>query len=228
VDWLFDAITRAISPAALPFARQELLEDRAGKPNAVAVVRIDPAALLGDVSDRWIDGQAAYHDRTSRTMSRMQHVTERLGRRLSLAVIWLVVIDLLILFAELFHIGPESWDPIPRIVTCFLIFLSAVLPAAVASLNGIRFQSECKSLGERSGVMRAILHGEDRNDVTKAGRKAQALRLAARIRQAQAAPDTDPGSWTFDVLRLTESLARDFVREVSEWTVLYAKELAEP
>lgn len=45
---------------------------------------------------------------------------------------------------------------------------------------------------------------------------------------AKAHPDTDPGSWTLESLHLSEKVANDFVQEVAEWPVLYAKELVEP
>lgn len=36
------------------------------------------------------------------------------------------------------------------------------------------------------------------------------------------------GSWSLDSLRLTEHVAISFAQEVSEWSVLYAKEVSEP
>ena len=56
-------------------------------------------------------------------------------------------------------------------------------------------------------------------------RRAEACRLASRITTARADSATDPGAWSIEVLHLTEAIARDFVHEVAEWSVLYAKEV---
>ena len=92
-----------------------------------------------------------------------------------------------------------------------------MLPAAVAALDGLRFQSEAGRLAERSRTLAETL----------ASRRAQAEALAHRIAEAQADPDRDPGAWSLECLRLAEGVPEDCVREVAEWTVLYAKELPE-
>src|SRR5436853_3243049 len=97
VDWLFDAITRAISPAQLEFARKELIEGEGGTLHVeVPVIRLDAEtlskevrvpwvnALLRDVRDRWVEGQADYHNRTARTMHRMYTFLRKLGSGLSM------------------------------------------------------------------------------------------------------------------------------------------------
>ena len=93
-------------------------------------------------------------------------------------------------------------------------------------MGGIRFQSECQRLAERSGVMRAMLRG--RTAAQPGGRWALADALAHRIATAQTTPATDPGSWAHDTLRLTERTATDFVQEAAEWSVLYAREVSDP
>ena len=193
VDWLFDAFTRSISPAQLSIARKETIKDSNGTPHGEAtVIRLDAATVLSDVSDRWIDGQAIYHDRNVRTMFRMQTFTEKAGGWLSKAVIGFVIVDLLILLCERRQVLPEQWAVAAQLATPWLIFLAALLPAAVASINGIRFQSECKSLAERSAVMRTVLRGHDTSGGQEAGRRAEACRLASRITTARADSATDP------------------------------------
>ena len=49
-----------------------------------------------------------------------------------------------------------------------------------------------------------------------------------RTRSTTREADADPAAWCLEVLNLTEIIARDFVREVAEWSVLYAKEVPEP
>src|SRR5262249_32902652 len=144
--------------------------------------------------------------------------------------------------------------------TPFLLVLATVLPAVVANLNGIRFQSECRRLAERSAIMRTILGGhlddkqrehKDHNswkrvvrlmrvvrslkpksgdplpDKYKGGIIADALKLEVRLAE-NAADKNDLRTWAPHVLDFTESAARVFLREVAEWSVLYAKELPEP
>jgi hypothetical protein len=175
-------------------------------------------------------------------------------------VIAFVAVDVVLILALLGGWVPKRWENALHGATPWLVFFAALLPAVVASLNGVRFQSECRRLAERSAVMRTILRGHDPGSLRSSagwwhdvvlffrsiflfwpnetppaappsrseGRWAAADRLAQRIAIATANPDTDPGSWTPEVLRLTESVAEVFVQEVAEWSVLYAKELPEP
>jgi hypothetical protein len=39
---------------------------------------------------------------------------------------------------------------------------------------------------------------------------------------------SDSGAWSAETLHLTGKVANDFIQEVAEWSVLYAKELPEP
>jgi hypothetical protein len=52
--------------------------------------------------------------------------------------------------------------------------------------------------------------------------------LLHRMAATEADPVHNPGAWSLDALRLTEAVVKDFVQEVAEWSVLYAKELLEP
>jgi hypothetical protein len=182
-------------------------------------------------------------------------------------VLALVAADILFILAELRQwLPPEDLRSLHG-VALSVVFLAAVLPAIVASLNGIRFQSECRRLAERSAVIRTILQGRVRHPaslppagvwrsfVAWLGRRragfrrllpwlsrmepghvpdptgsklAGADRLISRIATATSNPATDPASWTPEVLRFAESVADVFVQEVAEWSVLYAKEVAEP
>jgi hypothetical protein len=96
--------------------------------------------------------------------------------------------------------------------------LSAILPAAVAALNGLRFQTECQRLAERSEVMRDVIKG----------RLNQANELATRITNARLDSSTDAGTWTPEVLRLAERIATEMVNDAADWSVLYTRTLAEP
>jgi hypothetical protein len=132
-------------------------------------------------------------------MERVFRRTELSGRGMSVAVIGIVAVDLVL----------APW--LSHTFTLVLLLAAAVLPAAVASLNGIAFQSECRRLAERSEVMRKII----------IGRLKQAENLDRRMASARENPDSDRGSWSLEVLRVSESIAADMVNEVAEWSVLY-------
>ncbi|HEY0793384.1 MAG TPA: hypothetical protein VGD78_20145, partial [Chthoniobacterales bacterium] len=99
------------------------------------------------------------------------------------------------------------------VLTALLVPLTALLPAAVASLNGVRFQSECDRLAERSKVMAGLLFE----------RSAAAQKLLERMREARNNPDGDEGGWATEGLLFAESCARIMADEVADWSVLYSK-----
>ena len=155
VDWLFEALVRASSPADLASAGP-------GTCGAVPIrklVTLRPLAVVETVRDAWIAEQARYHDRNARTMHALHHAFEQAAVGLGWTVIGVVGIDLLLVGAELLHWLPPAWEPAVKTATPWLIFTTAVLPAVVAALGGIRFQSECQRLAERSAVMRVMLVG---------------------------------------------------------------------
>jgi hypothetical protein len=125
-----------------------------------------------------------------------------------------VVGDLLILAGTTLHLLPDAFHG----AAPWIVLAATVLPAAVASLNGIRFQSEARRLAERSAFVRELLDGRRR--------EAQDLRRA--LDAAQTSGAINYGSWNAQVLRLGEAVANDLVQEVAEWSVIYAKDLLEP
>ncbi len=242
VDWLFNAIARAISPATL--AQEELIPAHDGADAIkVKILRLRPLQTLATVRDRWLAEQVVYHARNARAMRRLERFTEGAGNGLSRAVVYIVALDIVIVALDLVHLLPHALGHLLHGFTPWLIFLAAVLPAAVASLNGLRFQSECGRLAERSAMLRVILGG--RSTDTQApesepepeltgGRWHETGALAARIAagaDAESEPGSEPGTdiaaWSLDTLLLTERIADDCVREVAEWSVLYAKQLPE-
>lgn len=269
VDWLFDSVTRSISPADLPQAQPLIISTGEEQPKLQVkkVLSIEPLAVAETVRDAWIAEQAKYHEGIARTMSTMNHLMELVAKFLGWFVIVVVIADLVLIGGKVMHCLPDSWLPFAKTATPWLIFFSALLPAVVAALGGIRFQSECQRLAERSAVMRVLLAGkptshrstkpswwrrvmsrilglvqtpwhflkalfsktpEDVEFPISGGRWQQVDSLVHQIRLARSDPETDPGSWSHDVLRLTERVAKDFVHEAAEWSVLYAKEVADP
>lgn len=172
VDWLLDAIVRATSPATLPDARREAIETEPGRKLEATILRVKPLETLALVRDSWVAEQTVYHDRNARSMDRMHAFGEGWGKLLNLTVIGFVFVDVAIVVASIAFPRIEALaNSLPRVsaaiphlhhYTPWLVFMAAVLPAAVGSLNGIRFQSECQRLAERSAVMRAILGGRTR------------------------------------------------------------------
>lgn len=231
VDWLFDAIVRASSPADTPGAIMKEFPSQDGKTNVIVpkLITLNPSGVAAQVRDGWIGEQVKYHEQNARTMHGLHHRMEKTAEFLGWTVVVVVVLDLLIIGGEVLHLLPHGLVPFATAATPWLVFVSAVLPAVIAALGGIRFQSECQRLSERSAVMRVMLKG--RSDAKKGeegGRWKFADSVADRIEKAKADPNTDPGSWSHDVLRLTELVATDFVQEAAEWSVLYAKEVSDP
>ena len=225
VDWLFDAIVRSVSPAS--YARQESFSIEGGKELSVKICQIDPQEGFRTLEDEWLDPQADYHRKNSLTMSRMSGFLETWGVRFNKLVIGIVVLDICIVFAEIFHWVPADWHGFVSGATPWLVFCAAVLPAIVAGLNGIHFQSECQRLAERSAVMANIIEGRERSGGERSrGRLAEVRKWRERMTAVQG--DQDPGAWSLEALHFGEKVANDFVQEVAEWSVLYAKEIVEP
>jgi hypothetical protein len=100
--------------------------------------------------------------------------------------------------------------------------LAAIVGAMVTALGGLRFQSECRRLAERSALMHHLLRGRRG---TGESRWEQAECLVHRMKEAKSNPTTDVGGWTHEVLRFSEHLAADLAGETAEWSVIYSKEL---
>ena len=158
-------------------------------------------------------------------MAAMDHFLEKTGNWLNIVVIAFVSFELLLLLDHWVHFAPENLSARLHEQAPWLVFFATFLPAAVASLNGIRFQSESQRLAERSAVVRVVLAGRPNGAV--AGRMEEALALHGAI-LADRGQLRPMGSWNNEALRLGEAVANDLVQEVAEWSVLYAKELAEP
>ncbi|HEV2181883.1 MAG TPA: hypothetical protein VGR59_16255 [Gemmatimonadaceae bacterium] len=211
VDWLLQAVIRQAPPGT-------------GMPGAAAparsgtrVVQSDVDRALAAVHDNWLATQIEYHRATSHTQLHMHRWIQRWVWRLNLAVIIIVFLDLLLILARL--LGFRSvWVEAGHSYGPVLVFFAAVLPAVVASLNSIRFQSECLRIAERSAVMVEMLEGC----------RAECEVLRARMRTARTDDGTgDRGGWTLEALDLGEVCAQMLSDEVAEWSVLYSRDLLE-
>ena len=198
IDRLFLSIVRQADP-----------RDVIPGPRDGAALRPEAGVALALIRTRWLAGQRRYHERNHLTQHRMSRWLERMSRRLNQWVIGIVIVDLAL--ATLGLAGWAEWLPRPleRWVdsgaTPMLIALAAILPAAVASLNGVQFQSECSRLADRSEHMAAQLRQlEERSSL-------------ARLRPVR----------LLDALRLGEDVARSTIDEVAEWSAIYGKDFVE-
>jgi hypothetical protein len=198
IDRLFLSIVRQADP----------LEVIAGPRDGVTL-RPEAGVALALIRTRWLAGQRRYHEGNHTTQHRMSRWLERMSRRLNQWVIGIVVADLAL--AALGVAGWAEWLPpqldalINRAATPTLIAMAAILPAAVASLNGVQFQSECSRLADRSEHMAAQLRQlEERSSL-------------ARLRPIR----------LLDALRLGEDVARSTIDEVAEWSAIYGKDFVE-
>ena len=139
-----------------------------------------------------------------------------MGQTLGLAVILFVVLDLAVIFFRLCGWMPEALLlPANIVLTSLLVPLTALLPAAVASLNGVRFQSECDRLAERSKVMAGLLFE----------RSTTAQGLIDALKEARKYPNDYEGAWATQCLLFAVSCARIMADEVADWSVLYSKNI---
>lgn len=211
VDWLFESMMRHVSPLQI-----DRLVGGAGE--SERVLRVDPVPALQTMRDHWIRVQQEYHQRNAAHMEQMHKRMQAWGTRLNVTVIGAVLVDLVFVLLILSDRLPHELAEVLHACTPLLIGVAAVIPAAVASLSGIRFQSECQRLAERSNAMEDLL----KSDADRAAK------LSVEMNQARMNAEVDLGSWAADVLRLAEGCARKLVEEATEWSVLYAKELHEP
>jgi hypothetical protein len=198
IDRLFLSIVRQAGP----------LEVIPGPRDGVAM-RPEAGRALAMIRTRWLAGQRRYHERNHLMQHRMSRWLERMSRRLNQWVIGIVVVDLAL--AALGVAGWAQWLPrsleswVNGGATPTLIALAAILPAAVASLNGVQFQSECSRLADRSEHMAAQLRQlEERSSL-------------ARLRPVR----------LLDALRLGEDVAKSTIDEVAEWSAIYGKDFVE-
>ncbi|MFZ4765561.1 MAG: hypothetical protein ACOYMN_11455 [Roseimicrobium sp.] len=227
VDWLFDSIVRCTSPAASPWAVTRTFALLDGAERKVPILKIDALGALESLRT-WVASQIQYHNGNRAQMHAMHRWARSLGGMMGKVVIVIVIIDIVALGVYASHLSPRVSGMIHEAAP-WLVLLTALLPAAMASLNGIRFQSECHRLSDRSSFMLRLLNGNRDKDgrITEVGRLQQIEKLKGMIEVARASPQTDPGAWSGEALHQCELVARDFAQEAAEWTVLYGKEVHE-
>jgi hypothetical protein len=188
--WLFRATARATPLVALPATA-----DRPASPPHVGLDAGVARAALERAASEWLQGQRRYHYDNAVRMHAIDAGLEHLAQIL----VWIVLgCAGLALVLEVFEIHRLHAAAIV-LGTC-----AAALPAFVAALGGIMFQSEAKRLRLRSEAMHLDLaHQQDRL-------RAQ---LAA-IRDAR-------GGVAWDVAKRLGELSKVTIGEAGDWKVLY-------
>lgn len=166
--------------------------------------------------------QIDYHEGASRKFRHMFRVLERCVQSCGRAVIWVVAVDLLLLgYKFTMTLAPAWLHHLPAVLAHALhaghdqaallgkiaVALTALLPAAMATLNAIAFQSQAEPLGERHAAMAASL--------TK-------LRV-----QVQCALDDAHPVAAGSLLDLSERVSALLAEEVAEWASVYRSTVRE-
>lgn len=226
IDWLFNALVRAISPADVMMSGAvETISKSDGSDEKIPIkklITISAEKVVEEVKEYWIDEQIKYHEGNAGAMRNMNKFIENSSFILTIMVIVVVFFDLILVSGEYFHLLSEAWKACAEAATRGLITVTVILPAVIAALSGIRSQTECQRLAERSEAMKTILKKHD--DVLTG----KILKRIQDNNSKKVKDKIDVGSQVLDSLFLTEHVATRLSQEVSEWTVLYAKEVNEP
>jgi hypothetical protein len=168
------------------------------------VIRLSLRDAETIIREGWLADQVRYHRRNHATLEAMSRWLEAANRTLNRVVIAAAALDLVIILAE--WLAPLTRAGVLHTVaTPVLVTIAAIVPAVVASFNGVRFQSECTRLADRSGQM--------------------AVELARLARLPPGRADHRPRM--IEVLRLAEDASRLTLGEVAEWSAIYGKDFPE-
>lgn len=132
IDQLFLSIVRQATPLeAMPGQRcDRTIVTNAG--SALTLIKTD-----------WIVGQKIYHLLNAANQNRLNKLLKRIGSMSNIGVIGIVFVDILLTMLKSFNLLPAAFGmTFEGLIAPLLIASAAILPTAVASLNGIRFQSE--------------------------------------------------------------------------------------
>jgi hypothetical protein len=242
VEWLFKAIVRSIPPRDPAIAPVEVTIAELSKPLLVRQLPYQAEVGLAALA-RWIKGETVYHYKNEQTMENMNAFLERWAKWIGYGFLLLLAANCLGLLAavewpdvwekakgvlhgdthsaalvlkpsEPGHLKPElvnhNW--VQRFylpVAPGLLFLTVLLPVIVVALSSIRLQSEARRLTERSRFLLKLL--EKRRQ-----------RVTDLVSKQAANPDA---CWSVQILKEGEDIAVDHVQEVTEWSVVYAKDI---
>lgn len=197
MDWLYQALLREAKPTSrFTLGRSHHIETNE------RIEEVKNALLLREQD---------YHSKNSQKMTRLNAYLSTGASYLGLLVLFLVSIDLVLVLLKIFHAFPD-WTKAIVNLSGVLMFLAAVFPAAIASMNGYRFQSEASRLSDRSQIMIDVIERH----------KGRFDALQTRLQQPN-----NLGSWNVRAMKEMEECEQSMVKEVTEWCVLYSKEVQE-
>ena len=123
------------------------------------------ADLLEYVRIKWVLEQQKYHSDNERKYKLLDERLERRVNRFNQLVIAAVALDILWSIAHVLGWLPEKAGCFLHYIGTPLILITAtIIPAMVASFNALRFQTEARSLAERSGAMAKMLGPQNKKD----------------------------------------------------------------
>ncbi len=176
-----------------------------------------PFETLNQMNSDLVAGQIKFHTSSSKRMEILENFLDHTGKILNEVTIGIVIIDLIILFLSLLFRDKEIKECFSIIewlhknLAPFLIGITAFLPALVASFNTIRFQSEARKLKQRYLKMFTIL--------TEKSLKINELLTTNN--------EAILGSGILDTYPIITEVEQIMLDEVSDWTLLYDKDLFE-
>jgi len=188
-SWLFRALVRASPPVATSDSETK---HKVFEP-------LDTKRQLNIVIDCWLQEQIRHHSQNARRMGEIYETIEFLGRLFFVSVLAFIVVHVALDVGGHFGLsdGAHVWS-----VIC--LFLAIIVPAAVITLNGFRYQAECRRLKERSENMANQL-GRFRDDL---------------IELRDGAPNPD-GCFSWDVAVGVHALGQVMIDEVTDWQIVY-------
>lgn len=149
------------------------------------------------VSEKWIDGQIAYHTNNA---SIMQVLGERLGNW-SMALFFITVAAVIL---KLMDIGFELFLGEHSSVAALLLGLTAAIcPILATAAFAIRNHAEFDISAQRSLTMRALLIGKQR-ELIKGGPNATAAALVAKLEAVAEITTTEAAEW-LEIYEVKES-----------------------
>jgi len=173
-------------------------------PAQIVMTRDIAASVLDRARQEWIDGQIVYHARNSARMEALGEGLERWAK----VFLWTVLIAAVAACAlELFPAMPlaacllASFHATP--VATILGAAAAILPAFIAALIGVAFQSEAKRLAQRSEMMHEAL--VEQHERLKS--------MAATLRAG--------GASHAEVMAILKKLSSITIAEAADWKLLY-------
>jgi hypothetical protein len=174
------------------------------QPAQIAMTRDVVASVLDRARKEWIYGQIVYHARNTARMEALGEGLERWAK----VLLWTVLIAAIAACAlELFAAMPivacvlESFAAMP--VAAVLGAAAAILPAFIAALIGVAFQSEAKRLAQRSEAMHEALV-EQRDKLES---------IATTLRAG--------GASHAEVITILKKLSSITIAEAADWKLLY-------